>query len=186
MLKIIYSNKTNNMTKYISAGFIGLCTYLVSIYSFQFNSINGNSVINMNNYQGKKILLVNTASGSEYTNQYAALEQLHQLYKDSLVIIAFPSNSFGHEPGSNADIKQFIQQNYNAHFKIAAKADVTGSNALPIFKWIAEAVQNGTMNNTVSNDFYKFLIDGNGNLIGAYTSTVSPMSNEIKNAITAP
>jgi glutathione peroxidase len=174
------------MIKYISAGFIGLSTFLVSIYSFQFNSINGNSVININSYQGKKILLVNTASNSPYTSQYAALEQLHQLYKDSLVIIAFPSNSFGHEPGNNEAIKNFIQQNYHTHFKIAAKADITGTNALPIFKWVAEAAQNGVMNNTITNDFYKFLIDGQGNLIGAYTSTVSPMSNEIKNAITAP
>jgi glutathione peroxidase len=171
------------MTKYISVNIISLCTFLVSIYSFQFNGINGNSVINMNSFRGKKILLVNTASNSPYTNQYAALEQLHQLYKDSLVIIAFPSNSFGHEPGNNETIKNFIQQNYHAHFKIAAKADITGSNALPIFKWVAEAAQNGVMNNTVTNDFYKFLIDGEGNLIGAYTSTVSPMSNAIQNAV---
>lgn len=172
------------MTKYFSAaGIIGLCTYLVSIYSFQFNGIVGNTIINMNSFHNKKILLVNTASNSPFTSQYAELEQLHQLYKDSLVIIAFPSNSFGHEPNNNIAINLFLLQNYHPHFKIAAKADVTGSSALPVFKWIAEIGQNGVMNNTIADDFYKFLIDGNGNLIGAFSSTVSPMSNEIQNAI---
>jgi glutathione peroxidase len=171
------------MIKYIGINIVTALSFIVSIYSFQLNGINGGQ-INMSNYHGKKILLVNTASTSPYTSQYAALEQLHQKFKDSgLVIIAIPSNSFGNEAGNDNTIKNFIIQNYNAHFLITKKCVVKGNNAIPIYKWAADAAQNGAMNDTIKKDFCKILIDSSGSIMAAFGSTVSPMSNAIQNAV---
>jgi glutathione peroxidase len=171
------------MIKNISLVAMMAFSFVVSIYSFQLNGING-SPIKMSNYQGKKILLVNTASTSIYTSQYTALEQLHQKFKDSgLVIIACPSNSFGHEAASDSVIKNFITQNYNAHFVISKKIHVKGANAAPIYKWLADAAQNGVMSDTIKNDFCKVLIDTSGNIMAAFSSSVSPMSAVVQGAV---
>jgi glutathione peroxidase len=171
------------MTKLICIFIITTSSFLVSFYSFQLNKIGGGS-INMSNYHGKKILLVNTASTSTYTSQYAALEQLHQKFKDSgLVIIACPSNSFGHEAGSDSVIKNFVTQNYNAHFLITKKGNVKGADAQPVYKWLADGTQNGVMNDTIKNDFSKVLIDTSGNIVGVFGSSVSPMSTMLQNAV---
>ncbi len=152
------------------------------IYTFSVPAIDGTS-ISLGNFQGKKILMVNTASTSMYTPQYAQLEQLFQKYKDSLVVIAFPSNSFNHEPSNNAAIKNFIATNYNAHFLIAAKADVTGQNQSPFYKWLTHFTQNGIADRQIKNDFDKFLFDGQGNLIGHFHPAVNPMDAVIQDAI---
>lgn len=153
-----------------------------SIYDYSISDIDGNT-ISLSQFQGKKMLLVNTASNSQYTSQYQGLEQLYQRYSDSLVIIAIPSNSFGHEPLSNAAIKQFVSSNYNNHFILGAKTDVAGTNQCPLYNWLTHSAQNGVMENTLSNDFYKFLIDRSGNLIGAFAPSVDPMSQQIQDAI---
>lgn len=155
----------------------------ISIYSISSADINGGQ-INFSDFQGKKILIVNTASNSPYVAQYAALEQLYQLYKDSLVVIAFPGNSFSNEPGSNASIKSFVTSTYNIHFLLAAKVDVSGSGQAPIYQWLTQQSQNGMMNIVVQSDFQKFLIDKDGTLIGVFSAAVSPLDSSIQNAIT--
>ncbi len=155
---------------------------LTGIFDLHFTDINGNQ-INLADYQGKKILFVNTASGSEFTPQYAGLEELSQQYKDSLVIIAFPSNNFNNELGTNEEIKDFVSTNYNAHFIVASKIDVIGENQDSIYQWLTRVVQNGVMDTDITNDFFKILINGKGNLIGVFDSSVDPMSNTIKEAI---
>jgi len=157
--------------------------FTISIYSISATDINGGQ-INFSGFQGKKILIVNTASNGSYTSQYAALEQLYQLYKDSLVVIAFPSNSFGNEPGSNAGIKDFVTGTYNTHFLLAAKADVTGPSQIPIYQWLTQQSQNGMMNSVVQGDFQKYLVDKNGILIGVFSPMIGPMDSSIQNAIT--
>ena len=155
-----------------------------SIYDVQVTGSDGQPV-NLGDYSGKKILLVNTASSSEFTSQYASLEQLYQLYKDSLVIIAFPSNSFNHDTAGIDSIKSFIASQYNVHFLIAAKNDVKGDSTSPVFQWLTHTENNGVMNVDIKNDFYKFLIDSSGHLVGAFDCSVDPMSDVIQSAVTA-
>lgn len=156
---------------------------ITSIYSITVTDIDGGQ-INFSEFQGKKILIVNTASNSRYVSQYGELQQLHQAYGDSVVIIAFPSNSFDNEPMTNAEIKAFCQNNYNVTFKIAQKASVAGANVQSIYNWLAQQSENGVMNGVVVTDFQKFLIDENGLLIGVFAPSINPLHNSITNALT--
>lgn len=153
-----------------------------SIYTLEFTDADGNTV-SMNSYQQKKILLVNIATGSSRVSQLAGLQQLHQSYGDSVIIIAFPSNSFGHEARTNAEIKQFCQNNYGVSFKIAAKNPVAGAGLQPIYNWLAQTGENGVMNGTIGNDFQKFLINKDGMLIGVFSPSVQPTDSLIINAL---
>jgi glutathione peroxidase len=158
--------------------------FLTSIYTLSFTDTDGNTV-NMSAFQGKKILLVNMASGSPRASQLSGLQQLHRQYGDSLVVIVFPSNSFGKESRSDAEIKQFCQANYGAGFRIAAKASVSGTGIQSIYRWLANQNENGVMNGAVVGDFQKFLINKNGLLVGAFTPSFDPSNNELIQAITA-
>lgn len=160
-----------------------LSTWLTNFYDLQFTDTDGNTV-NMSSYQNKKILLVNIATGSPKVGQLAGLQQLQQTYGDSLVIIVFPSNSFGNETRTDAGIKEFCQNNYSATFKIAAKNAVTGAGAQSVYYWISHASQNGVMDAVMAKDFQKFLIGKDGTLTGVFGSALDPMSPEIVNAIT--
>lgn len=153
-----------------------------SIYSFQINSASGDQ-INFNDFRNKKILLVNIATGSEDVNQLEQLEQLCQIYKDSLVVIAFPSNSFGNEPLSNLEIDNFCRSNYHTTFLIAEKQDVIGDSIQPVYHWLALKTENGRADTRIKTDFQKFLIDKDGYLIGIFSSSVNPLSNELTNVI---
>lgn len=157
-------------------------SFITSIYSLSITDING-TTIPFSAYQGKKIMLVNIATGSERANQLAGLQQLHQQFHDSLVIIAFPSNSFGHEQRSNNEIKQFCQSTYNTGFIIAQKNNVAGNGLQTIYGWLANATQNGASAIEVINDFQKILIDKYGDIIGVYAPTVNPTDATIQNAI---
>ena len=163
--------------------FLTATFYLSSIYSFQVTDID-NGTIDFNDFQGKKILLVNIATGSSQVSQLGELEQLKQAYSDSLVIIAFPSNTFGHESRSNIDIKQFCQSQYNTTFRLAGKGSVLGGDIQPLYNWVTHQSENGVLNNDVAADFQKYLVDKDGSLIGVFGSDVSPMDSTIQNAIT--
>ncbi|HWR33556.1 MAG TPA: hypothetical protein VN451_08525 [Chitinophagaceae bacterium] len=163
--------------------FLTLFLVNTSIYTLQFQDTDGNT-IPMSNYQNKKILLVNIATNGTRVSQLAGLQQLHQTYGDSVAIIAFPSNSFGHEPRTNAEIKQFCQNNYGVTFKIAAKNSVAGTGIQSIYNWLAHASENGVMDGIVGGDFQKFLIDKTGSLIGVFAPSVAPMDSLVVNALT--
>ena len=158
--------------------------FQTSIYTHSITDVNGTS-IPLSNFQGKKILLVNIATGSERVNQLAGLQQLHQQYHDSLVIIAFPSNSFGHEALSNAEIKTFCLSNYTTGFIIAQKNAVTGSSLQSVYSWLGNANDNGASAITVVNDFQKILLDKYGDIIAIYAPTVSPTDAALQTAITS-
>ena len=153
-----------------------------SIYTYTIKDLDANE-IHLGDFKGKKILLVNTACNSTYSNQFRGLEELYQKYKDSLVIIAFPSNSFGNETGDDAAIKEFISAHYHTHFIIAQKTAITGIGQEPIYQWLTQLGKNGVMDNTIKKDFHKFLIDGAGNLVGSFAPSVDPMSDVIQTAI---
>jgi glutathione peroxidase len=159
-----------------------LVAFTSSIYSINYTTISGVSK-SFNAHQGKQILIVNIATNSPDTVQLAGLQQLQQQYGDNLVVIAFPSNDFNHEPRTNAEIAQFCQTNYGATFTIAQKGVVTGVNKQAIYNWLASAMENGIMNAPVMGDYQKFLIDKEGSLDAVFNSSVQPMSNTIINAI---
>jgi glutathione peroxidase len=156
--------------------------FSVSIYSITATDIDGGT-IHFSDFSGKKILIVNTAIGSPAVSQFERLEELYQLYKDSLVIIAFPSNSFGNETGTNQSIKDSIMNAYHIHFLLAGKIDVSGSGKAPVYQWLTQETQNGMLDNEVVDDFQKFLINKYGVLIGVFSSVVDPMDSTIQNAI---
>lgn len=153
-----------------------------SFYSLSFTDADGNT-ISMSAYQGKKVLLVNIATGSERVSQLADLQQLHQQYGDSVVIIAFPSNSFGNETRTNNEIKQFCQANYGVSFKIASKIQVAGINIEPVYSWLANAGENGVMDSETGSDFQKFLIGKDGTLMGVFSPSIKPTNGMLINAL---
>ena len=165
--------------------FLSFCIFsysVVSIYSLSVSDADSGT-ISFNSFRGKKILIVNTATESGQAYQFSALQQLYTQYHDSLVIIAFPSNSFGNEPRENQDIKAFMQSNYGTTFPIATKSSVKGDDINIIYKWLSDKMQNDVMNGNTRTDFQKFLIDGKGNIVARFDSSYSPMSAAVQFAV---
>lgn len=154
---------------------------LVSFYTLSFTDINGNTV-NMSAFEGKNVLIVNTASGSENLWQYDSLQSLRQKYDTSLVIIAFPTNSFGNEAASNNEIKDYAQA-HCPDIIVAQKSDVKGENINSIYAWLVNMGDNGMLVGEPETDFYKYLVNGEGLLIGAYSDMVDPMGGVIDESI---
>ena len=167
---------------YIKLLVVALLFLSDGVYDYQMTDISGNQ-INLSDFQGKKILFVNTATNSEYVDQYASLEQLYQKYKDSLVIIATPSNSFGNEPDSNSDIKNFVDSQYNIHYILAAKSDVAGDSIPAVYQWLTQKNLNQYFQNPVHGDFFKFLVTSNGEMIGIFAPSVDPMDSTLQTVI---
>ena len=150
-----------------------------TIYDYKVESLDGTE-INFADFKGKKILIVNTASECGFTPQYADLEELHDHYKEKLVVIGFPANNFGgQEPGTNTEIGAFCQKNYGVSFLMAAKVSVKGDDVAPIFKFLSEKELNGVKNTTILWNFTKFLVDENGTLIDSFISTTKPTDQAI-------
>jgi glutathione peroxidase len=135
---------------------------------------------NLCQYQGKVILVVNTASFCGFTSQYEGLEKLYAKYKDrGLVVLGFPSSDFGQQEFSNnKEIADFCKNTYDVKFPMFAKSSVSGSNPNPLFKMLI--AKTGT---TPKWNFYKYLIDRNGNVIDAYGSLTKPTSSSLTGGI---
>jgi len=131
-------------------------------YQFSAKSLQG-SEIKMENYQGKTILVVNTASQCGLTPQYEGLEKLYNKYKDKgLVILGFPCNQFGNqEPGDEKSISEGCLINYGVSFPMFSKIDVNGENAHPIYKYLKNEL-GSILGSKIKWNFTKFLIDANG------------------------
>ncbi|MCW3109996.1 MAG: glutathione peroxidase [Segetibacter sp.] len=153
-----------------------------TIYKFKINAIDGGK-IDFSEFRGKKILLVNTASKSRYVNQLYNLEQLRKKYKDSLVVIAVPSNSFGSETSDIASIKELMKDYYGGRFLITEKLEVTSQHQDPLYRWITRRGDNEVMNSEVKGDFQKYLFGTDGHLIGYFVPGVDPMDSLIQKTI---
>lgn len=141
--------------------------------------LNTGEEISFVRYRGKKLLIVNLASQCGYTPQYRELETLLQKNKD-LVILGFPSNNFGgQEPGTDADIAAFCRINFNVSFPLFQKNDVTGKSKQPVYEWLTNKDKNGWNDLEPRWNFYKYLIDENGNLLNVFSSAVSPLDIKI-------
>ena len=181
--------KTLLMTLLLSATLTG-----GSIYDFKVAGLDGE--IDFSKYKGKKIMIVNTASQCGNTPQYKELETLYEKFKDKLVIIGFPANNFGgQEPGSNAQIKEFCTKEFSVTFPMAEKVSVKGDDIHPIYKWLVDQSKEMAKNipsdnskdlawksflqNPVTWNFTKFLLDEKGNLVAVFHNKVSPASAEV-------
>ncbi|MFT5777987.1 MAG: glutathione peroxidase [Crocinitomicaceae bacterium] len=150
-----------------------------SIYSIKINSIDNES-IDLAQFKGKKILFVNVASKCGFTPQYDGLQQLHETYKDQLVIIGVPCNQFmNQEPGSNEEIVEFCQKNYGVSFLMTEKIDVKGSNQHELYKWLTSKEMNGSTDSKVKWNFQKYLVNESGELVEVFSSNVKPMDAQI-------
>ncbi len=150
-----------------------------SIYQIEVTTITGKT-ITMEEFKGKTLLIVNTASKCGLTPQYKGLEELYQKYKDKgLVVLGFPCNQFGHqEPGSESDIQSFCEMNYGVSFPMFAKIDVNGDNTHPLFHYLKESLDNGPLGSTIKWNFTKFLVDKTGKPIDRFAPTTVPESLE--------
>lgn len=154
-----------------------------NLYNITIKDING-ELINLNNYKNKFILIVNVASKCGFTPQYKELQELHELYKDQLVVIGVPCNQFGsQEPGNAEEIITFCSKNYGVEFLITEKIAVKGKEQHPLYAWLTIKENNGVKQSSVKWNFQKYLIDKEGVLIDFYYSTTSPLSDKIINHI---
>jgi glutathione peroxidase len=151
-----------------------------SFYDFTVTDINGKS-FSMSSLKGKKVMIVNVASKCGYTPQYEELQKLYDRYKDkNFVIVAFPANNFGNqEPGTNAEIKEFCRVNYGVTFPMMEKISVKGEDQAPIYKWLTQKSENGVIDQEVTWNFQKYLIDENGKLSAVYLPKISPLDEKI-------
>ena len=156
----------------------------ISFYSLQFAG-NGGNLFDFAQLKGKKILIVNTASDCGYTDQYADLQKLFELQKGKLTILAFPANDFKEqETAGDAEIAAFCKKNYAITFPLMQKSTViktTGQN--PVYQWLTNPAANGWNSKAPSWNFSKYLIDEEGKLVNYFGPSVSPLSNEVAEAI---
>ena len=154
--------------------------------NFTMKSLDGQDV-NLAKYQGKVILMVNTASKCGYTPQYKDLEALYKKYQDKgLVILGFPANDFGHqEPGTNEQIATFCHDNYDVTFDMFSKISVKGAEKAPLYQYLTEEKTDPKFPGEVKWNFEKFLIGKDGTIVARYRSKVTPMSDEVVKAVEA-
>jgi glutathione peroxidase len=152
----------------------------INISDITVKNIDGQEV-NLSDYKGKVLLIVNVASHCGFTPQYTALEQIYKKYNaNGFEILAFPSNDFGgQEPGTNEEIKNFCTSKYDVTFPMFDKIKVLGDEKSPLYARIIKYPPEGD----VSWNFEKFIVDKNGNVVGRFKSKVTPDSEEITSAI---
>ena len=179
----------------------------MSIYDYSLKDRNGKE-IKLKEYEGKVLIIVNTATGCGFTPQYEGLEMLYKKYHEQgLEIIDVPCNQFGNQsPGSDDEIHEFCTLKYNTSFDQFSKADVNGENELPLYTFLKEQIKedkiSGIKNKIAMKsvekisstakkegdiiwNFTKFLVDKEGKVVGRYSPTFKPedMEEDIKNII---
>ncbi len=147
---------------------------MTTIYDFKALTSNG-EVLDFNQFRGKVLLIVNTASKCGFTPQFSGLEELNQRYKDKgLVVIGFPCNQFAsQDPGSDEEISNFCQVNYGVTFQMMKKIDVNGKNAAPIYQFLKDRSKN-ILGEDIKWNFTKFLVASDGVTVKRYAPTVKP------------
>ena len=148
-----------------------------TFFDFKINSINGEE-LDLSSFKGKTILLVNVASKCGFTNQYDDLQKIYNDFKEKgLIVIGIPTNQFGgQEPGSEKEIKNFCETNFNITFPMTSKYEVKGANAHPIYIWAKDTFGKSTVPKW---NFHKILINKNGKIEDTFASFTGPLSNKV-------
>jgi glutathione peroxidase len=150
---------------------------MAGIYDFTVEDIAGKPV-KLDRYQGKVMLVVNTASECGFTPQYQGLEKLYkQFHRKGLEVLGFPCNQFGEqEPGSEKEIASFCEVNYGVTFPLFRKIDVNGDNAAPLYKWLKKEKPGLLGTGAIKWNFTKFLVDRKGEVVARYAPNDTPES----------
>ena len=151
----------------------------MSFYDFEAQKLNGDK-IKMKEFEGKTLVVVNTASKCGLTPQYKGLENLYEKYKDDgLVILGFPCNQFANqESGTSDEIEEFCQVNYGVSFPMFEKIDVNGRNTHPVFKFLKRRL-GGFLGSRIKWNFTKFVIDKKGRPVKRFAPTTTPEKMEL-------
>ncbi|MFN4261455.1 MAG: glutathione peroxidase [Gemmataceae bacterium] len=157
-----------------------------AVLNFTMNRIDGKPV-QLSQYQGKVILMVNVASRCGLTPQYKQLQELHDKYaKDGLVILGFPANEFGRqEPGTNEQIASFCQDNYGVKFDMFAKVVVKGEGQCSLYEHLTSPITNPKFSGPITWNFEKFLISRDGTIVNRFTPRIKPDAPQVIEAIEA-
>lgn len=150
----------------------------MKFYDYTAKKMNGKEV-KMEEFKGKVLLVVNTASKCGFTPQLEGLEELYKKYKDrGFEVLGFPCNQFGkQDPGTNKEISEFCLLNYGVSFTMFEKIEVNGENAHPIYKFLKDNTK-GILGSEIKWNFTKFLIDSKGNVVDRFAPTTKPSKIE--------
>jgi glutathione peroxidase len=148
-----------------------------SVHDFSATDVRGNTV-ELDQFRGQVLLIVNTASGCGFTPQLAGLEALHQRFAaQGLVVLGFPCNQFGgQEPGTNAQIAEFCGLNFGVSFPLMGKVQVNGPEALPLYQWLSRAAPGILGSKGIKWNFTKFLVERNGTTVRRFAPQDTPAS----------
>ncbi|AOH55359.1 glutathione peroxidase [Peribacillus muralis] len=151
----------------------------MSIYEYEVNKINGDT-ISLEEYRGKVMIIVNTASKCGFSPQYDDLQSLYVQYEEQgLAVLGFPCNQFlNQEPGDDLEIDSYCKLNHGVTFPMFAKVNVNGKEAHPLFSYLAENAPGLMGSKSIKWNFTKFLIDREGNIINRYAPKTKPMEFE--------
>ena len=154
-----------------------------NLYDFKVQSLEGKEV-NLAQYKGKKVIILNTASKCGFTPQYADWEKFYEANKEKVVVLGFPSNDFGgQEPGSEEEIGAFCQKNYGVSFPMFSKVVTKGDGQAPLYKWLTTKELNGWNDKVPTWNFCKYVVNEKGELTHFFASKVKPDSPEFLEAI---
>ena len=150
---------------------------MTSVYDFQTKQINGQPLA-LNEFSGRVLLIVNTASACGFTSQFAGLEALHKSHgQGGLVVLGFPCNQFGgQDPASNDKIAEFCQLNYGVSFPMMAKVEVNGAAAEPLYQWLCAEAPGLLGTRAIKWNFTQFLVGRDGQVLKRYAPTDTPAS----------
>ncbi|MDD3555530.1 MAG: glutathione peroxidase [Proteiniphilum sp.] len=151
-----------------------------TLHDFTVKDIEGND-FELASLMGKKVLVVNVASRCGLTPQYEELQKLWSIYQeDDFVVIGFPANNFNNqEPGTNQEIMEFCTGNYGVTFPMMDKISVKGEDIAPLYRWLTQKSENGVIDQEVTWNFQKFMIDEEGHLVDVVLPKESPLSDKI-------
>jgi glutathione peroxidase len=157
----------------------------VAVIDHQVTSLEGDPV-DLGDYRGRPMLVVNTASKCGYTPQYEGLQKLFERYGDrGLVVIGFPSNDFGNqEPGTAVEIGAFCKRNYGVTFPMMAKVHTKGPDQAPVYRTLTTETTEG-IRGEIKWNFTKFLVDRDGRVVARFEPGVKPLDDQITSAIEA-
>ncbi|WP_370291517.1 glutathione peroxidase [Nocardioides sp.] len=160
---------------------------MTTLHDFSATSIDGKEV-DLSEYRGQVVLVVNTASQCGFTPQYKGLQELYDKYSDQgLVVLGFPCDQFGHqEPGADDEIASFCERNFGVEFPLFSKIEVNGDGAHPVYKWLKDQ-KGGLTGKGIKWNFTKFLVGRDGQVIDRYAPTTKPekISKDVEKALAA-